>query len=116
MAGKRADNKTQQNDIIRKHKLLPQEIRGHLPPLYSQDGKGDDAIVYVKYFSPDSGWRWYGLEFDGEDLFFGLVIGHEKEYGYFSLSELESVNGPLGLPIERDLAFKPTALRNLAPE
>ena len=31
------------------------------------------------------------------------VDGFEKELGYFSLRELESARGPLGLPIERDL-------------
>ena len=35
--------------------------------------------------------------------FFGLVDGLEAELGYFWLSELTGVRGPLGLPIERDL-------------
>ena len=51
--------------------------------------------------------------FDGEDIFFGLVSGFELELGYFSLSELESVRGPLGLPIERDLYFEPKTLQDL---
>lgn len=46
-------------------------------------------------------------------FFFGLVSGQEVELGYFALSELEQVRGPLGLPIERDLHFKPTTLREL---
>ena len=48
--------------------------------------------------------------------FFGLVEGFEKELGYFNLSELESVRGPLGLPIERDLHFQPKTLGEIAPE
>ena len=48
--------------------------------------------------------------------FFGLVDGHVKELGYFSLAELESVNGPLGLPIERDLRWQPKTLEEIAPE
>jgi hypothetical protein len=51
-------------------------------------------------------------EFDGEDLFFGLVQGLEEELGYFSLSELESVR-VLGLPVERDLYFTPKPLSEL---
>ena len=43
---------------------------------------------------------------------FGLVDGHEREFGYFSLPELESVKGPLGLPIERDRFFDPTPISN----
>jgi hypothetical protein len=34
------------------------------------------------------------------------VVGLEIELGYFSLSELKSVKGPLGLPIERDLHYE----------
>ena len=97
-------------------KLLTEEIRKKLPKLYEQDGKGGDAIVYLKMFCPDSDWTFYATEFDGEDMFFGLVHGFEKELGYFSLKELQSVKGPLGLPIERDLYWKPKTLREIAPE
>jgi hypothetical protein len=102
------------NDKLRGMKLLPKEIREQLPPLYSQDGKGGKAVVYVKFFI--SNWTWYATEFDGDDTFFGLVEGFEKELGYFSLSELESIKGPLGLPIERDLYWQPKTLAEIAPE
>ena len=94
-------------------KLINAEIKNSLPKLYEQESKGFNAIAYVKFFTPDSSWYWYATEFDGEDTFFGLVDGFEKELGYFSLSELESVKGPLGLKIERDLYFKPTTLEEL---
>ena len=97
-------------------RLLTQEIRKKLPKLYKQEAKGGDAVVYVKFFTPWSSWTWYATEFDGEDTFFGLVDGHEKELGYFSLKELESVRGPMGLPIERDLYFRPKTLEEIAPE
>ncbi len=84
------------NNKIRGMKLLPKEIREQLPPLYSQDGKGGKAVVYVKYFTPSSNWTW--LTTEGEPVldesgtheidykFLGLVFGHEKEFGYFLLS------------------------------
>ena len=87
-----------------------------MPPLYAQDGKGGKAIVHVKFFTPDANWTLYSTEFDGEDTFFGLVDGHCKELGYFSLSELQSVKGALGLPIERDLYWQPKTLDQIAPE
>jgi hypothetical protein len=92
--------------------LLPTEIKAKLPPLYSQDGKGDAAIAYVKFFHPLSNWTWYATEFDGEDLFFGLVQGFAEELGYFSLSEMQSLQVN-GLGIERDLHFQPTPLREI---
>jgi len=113
------------NNKIRGMKLLPKELREKLPALYAQDGKGGKAVVYGKLFTPDSSWSWYITE--GEPLldesqnevdykFFGLVFGHERELGYFLLSELEEVRGPLGLPIERDLYFQPKTLEEIAPE
>jgi hypothetical protein len=44
---------------------------------------------------------------------YGLVIGLEIELGYFSLSELKSVKGPMGLLIERDLHFELKSLKEL---
>lgn len=93
--------------------LLDEESRRRLPPLYSTEETGLDAQAQVKFFTPDSNWTWYASEFDGNDTFFGLVVGHEVELGYFSLSELESVRGPLGLPVERDKHYQPASLRDL---
>jgi hypothetical protein len=92
-----------------KMKLITKEIENLLPPLRAQEEKGMDAIVYAKFFTPDSNWTWFATEFDPvERLFFGYVCGQENEFGYFSLDELESCRGPFGLPIERDLYFMPT--------
>jgi hypothetical protein len=90
--------------------LLTKENRLNLPALYSTDGQGDQAVAKVKFFTPDSNWTWYATEFDGDDTFFGLVVGLEIELGYFSLSELQAARGPLGLRIERDLHFQPTTI------
>ncbi len=95
------------------NELLDKLSREKLPFLYENEHLGLDALALVKFFTPDSSWTWYASEFDGVDIFFGLVSGLEVELGYFSLSELESVTGPLGLPIERDLYFKPKTLREL---
>ena len=93
--------------------LLPTEIKEQLPKLYANEELGLTAQALVKFFTPDSNWTWYASEFDGQDIFFGLVIGFVASLGYFSLSELESVRGPLGLPIERDEHFEPKSLGEL---
>ena len=87
-------------------KLLTKEILKRLPALYSQENN-PDPIVQVKFFDPCGSWTWYATEFDGKDIFFGMVDGFEKELGNFSLSELQSFKGRLGLGIERDLYFTP---------
>jgi hypothetical protein len=92
-------------------KMLTKELRKKLPAL----GEGD-GTAHVKFFTPWTNWTWYATEFDGEDMFFGLVDGHEKEIGYFTLSELEAVNGPFGLKIERDLYWTPVKVYEAEPE
>src|SRR5215470_1698629 len=89
-------------------KLLTDELRAQLPPLCSQEA-ADEPKVYAKFFLPGTDWAWYvteGQEQEGDFLFFGFVVGLESEFGYFLLSELESVRSPLGLAVERDLHFR----------
>ncbi len=111
-----------------KERLLDEATRAKLPELYSNEEKGLDALAQVKFFLPGGSWTWYASEGSPVDedgyydtdkekvdfIFFGLVDGPELEFGYFSLSELESVRSQeLGLPIERDLDFEPTTLKEL---
>lgn len=99
-------------------KLLTRRLRSLLPPLYAQESS-KDPIVHLKFFTPDANWTWYVTEGSprGDDfIFFGYVIGLDSEWGYFSLAELESVRGPLGLPIERDLYFEPRPLSQVVKE
>jgi len=92
--------------------LLPQEIAQQLPPLYSQEQQGDNALATIKFFTPWANWTWYASEYDPETgLCFGVVVGLEREYGYFSIEELEGIKGPGGLTIERDLYWKPKPLK-----
>jgi hypothetical protein len=96
--------------------LLPKYIRVQLPRLYETEHvKPADKIAVVKFFTPDSSWTWYVTEFDGDDTLFGFVIGLETEWGYISLSELQSVRGPRGLRIERDLYWRPKPMREAEP-
>lgn len=101
----------------RGHKLMTKELIEKMPALYSQEDKGLDALVQVKFFSPYSNWTWYATEFDGEDIFFGYVDGFDGELGTFSLSELDNVTiNFLGVEVpavERDLHFSPRPLREV---
>ncbi|MFN8472258.1 MAG: DUF2958 domain-containing protein [Anaerolineae bacterium] len=92
--------------------LLTKALREQLPPLYSQENEPDPMVI-CKFFMPDGNWTWYAIEFDGTDTFFGYVLGFDAELGYFSLSELLSVRGHLGLPVERDRGFTPVRLSEI---
>lgn len=96
----------------RKVILLTQEIKSKLPVLYTQENE-EDPMVICKFFAVFTNWTWYGIEFDGNDTFFGYVAGDFPELGYFTLSELQELKGPMGLTIERDMYFKPCRLSEI---
>ena len=96
-------------------KLLPKSVTDKLPKLGATDVEKDPMVI-CKFFYPDRSWTWYGIEWDGEDLFFGYVDGDFPELGYFRLSELKRHRGVLGKPIERDRFFRPCPLSTVKRE
>jgi hypothetical protein len=91
-------------------KLLTKEIRKALPALGETDDQ-TDPIAIVKFFNPTGIGTWWAVEFDpGSGIFFGKADLGFSELGTFSLEELQSYKGPLGLGIERDLYFTPKPL------
>ena len=97
--------------------LLTKANRAALPPIGSQDGKGDDAIAYVKFFG-GTRWTFYATEFDGDDEFFGFLVSNLgpdcDELCYMQLSQIKTMRfPPFGLPAERDRYFDPQPLRNI---
>lgn len=93
-------------------KLLTKAILHQLPKLGEATNPGD-PLVAVKFFYPDFHWTWYGIEFDGQDVFYGLVDGDFLEFGSFSLAELQANRGKLGCSIERDRHFEPVRVSTL---
>ena len=92
------------------HDLIPAELAAAIPKLYAAE-KVKDPTAYLRWFTPDSNWTWWVLEYDPDErLAFGLVKGMESELGYISLDELLAARGPLGLRVERDLHFRPKPL------
>jgi len=87
-------------------KLITEEIKAKLA-----SNKGDANVdkPYLKLFSPTGAATWLITEIVDEDTLFGLCdlgMGF-PELGYVSLQELESIELPFGLKIERDMYFTP---------
>lgn len=82
-------------------KLMTKKLAAELPKLYSQEHI-KDPLVRVHYFNPGGVGDWYGIEFDGDQIFFGLCDIGFPELGYFSLGELQEYKSSSGLGIERD--------------
>lgn len=91
--------------------LLPKELKNALPKISDQEGNKNPAVYAVFQF-PLSGWTWFVTECDAYDddiCFFGYVVGLEREWGYFCLSELESVDIN-GVKVCRDENYVPRPL------
>lgn len=90
-------------------KMMTQALSKKLPPLYAQDGKGSETVVYGHWFSCFSNFDFYATEYDPETKeCFGFVFGPFPEMGYFSLAEFEEINRHYGFNfIERDVYFDP---------
>lgn len=83
-----------------------------MPVTYEQDGKGDEAMVFLHYFM--GGMDWWIIERDidndglGQQQAFGLTdLGYGAELGYISIDELIA-NG-----VELDLHWTPKPLKDV---
>lgn len=87
-------------------RLMTAELEKRFAQVGSQEEVKDPVIV-AKFFNPIGAGTWYATEYDSENkMFFGYVSifgGIEDEWGYFSITELESYESPYGTGIERDL-------------
>ena len=92
-------------------RLMTKELEKRFSQVGSQE-EVEDPVIVAKFFNPQGAGTWYATEYDPKDkMFFGYVSifgDWNDEWGYFSLAELESYVGQLGLGIERDLYWKET--------
>jgi hypothetical protein len=103
-------------------KLITKEVTKKLPGIGETESQAD-PICQVKLFNPCGIGTWWVIEKDG-DLLYGVTEMFEREIGYFSLSELEALQCPSAIqidksrlrftmPVERDLYFEPTPLSEI---
>ncbi len=98
-------------------KLLTKQIERQLAkaPLYSTEDSEEKKIICKFFFGS---FTWYVIEAElqenGDWLFFGIVDNAgNKEYGYFTQSQLQSVTWRGWHCVERDVHFKPTVIKNI---
>lgn len=79
----------------------------NMPKTYEQDGKGDEAVVYLHYFLNNMDWYITEKDMETEQYqAFGLAdlgMGY-PELGYISIEEITSAGAEL------DLHFEPKTL------
>lgn len=101
-----------QDPIHSVNALLPVDIAAQLPPLHGS-AEHPNSIGRVKFYTSWAGWAWYASEYDPErQLCYGIVCGLRREYGYFSVAELEQFRGPYEFRVKRDAHWSPRPLKD----
>jgi hypothetical protein len=99
-------------------KLMTKELTERFAQVGSQNN-AKDPIVVAHFFNPVGSGDWYMTEYDPKDrLFFGyarIFYDWNDEWGYVSLDELESYNGPWKLGIERDFFWREQPASKVIP-
>lgn len=90
-------------------KLLTKDVIESIPKLFETQGI-EDKLCMVKLFNPTGIGTWYIVEYDpiSKEAFGYVDLEYYPELGAFNLTELEAYRGEFGIPIERDLGFRPT--------
>lgn len=84
-----------------------------LEPLIKDDIE-ENPILQIKFEHPPTGWEWYPTFFNLHSLqFYGFVRGIDKEWGNFSLDELNSIKDIYGMGVVQDKNFKPIRFSEL---
>lgn len=85
--------------------LVTPELRDRL--LANGRRRGLDHVPVVKFFNPLGIGTWLATELDEDgDTLFGLADLGYPELGAFSLAEMQELELPLGMGIERDILFE----------
>lgn len=87
-------------------RLITKELEKRFRQVGDQSEKENPTFV-AKFFNPCGSESWFASEYDAETkICYGYVTGmFDDEWGTFSIAELESLNLPFGLKIERDIHF-----------
>ena len=94
--------------------LLTKKIREKLIKNHQEQDGTKTFKAEVKLFNPCGVGTWYLSELNPDtNVAFGLCELHEKELGYVSIDELEEIELPFFLKIERDLYYQPTHFSDL---
>jgi|WetSurMetagenome_2_1015567.scaffolds.fasta_scaffold48608_6 hypothetical protein len=74
-----------------------------------------DVMVLAKFFCPWNAHVWFATDYyeDTKSCFGYVNLSDDQnaELGYFDIEEMEAIDGPFGLKIERDIHWVPRSLK-----
>jgi hypothetical protein len=81
-----------------------------LPTDIHYEALAEEIICKVKLFNPTGIGTWWIASYEPETgIAFGVAELYERELGSIWVPEIVEYRGRFGLPIERDLHYKPTS-------
>ena len=96
--------------------LLTKEIQKKAKSQYEM-GSDMEQMVVARFFNPMGRGIWYLMNMDKDDDYcWGICHLYVWEIGSFSLKELQSIEFPFDMGIERDLHFEPIKASELWKE
>ena len=93
--------------------LLNDKIESLAKEQYKYGSNLEKQNVVAKFFNPVGNWDWYLMNMEDENYAWGIVDGEYVEMGSLSIKELQDIELPFGLGIERDRLFRPTNAKKL---
>jgi hypothetical protein len=94
-------------------KLMTKELEKKFTKVGEQIGNKNPTVI-CKYFTPRTSRTWYVTEYYPDSkVCYWFVEWLESEWWYFALPELESLQWPYGLKIERDIHFGECLFANI---
>lgn len=79
-----------------------------LPVTLDPNLDADQIVCRVRLFNPTGSGTWWLASYDPESgIAFGIAELFERELGDIYMPELVAHRGLMGLPIERDIHFRP---------
>tara|TARA_Y100001937_G_scaffold128673_1_gene206630 strand:- start:2024 stop:2344 length:321 start_codon:yes stop_codon:yes gene_type:complete len=89
-------------------KLLTKEIKNKAHKQYELGSDMDKQDIVAKFFNPVGQGTWYLMNKSPEDGYcWGIVDLMAVEVGSFMIEDLEDLELPMGMKIERDKYFEP---------
>ena len=97
-------------------KLLTKSIQKSAEDQFDKADDMDQKIV-AKFFNPLGDWSWYLMNKDPESGYCCCIVdGNAVEMGSFMIEELQDIELPMGLGIERDTSFESITAKELWTE
>jgi hypothetical protein len=83
-----------------------------LPLIIGRDVPDEKVLCKVKLFNPTGSETWWIASYDPvEQIAWGAAQAPHLEVGTIYMPELVAIRGQFGLPIERDIYWRPKNLR-----